>query len=640
MTVQFGIWNFDRAPVEAGYLEKVKSAVFSYGLHQATSYTQTNLSIIYFPFPTSKESRRETQPYILCSKAVLTWDGRLDNRQELIHELVAGLTMDCSDVAIVAAAYERWGVGSLEKLVGDWAISVWDPNDQSLLLAKDPIGARALNYSLDEKHVTWSTVLDSLVCPSGQTFSLDEEYIAGWFSFLPAVQRTPYAGIHSVPPSTAVRIGTGMHTTWEYWNFDHRKRINYRGDAEYEDHFRAVFAQSVKRRLRSDSPVLAELSGGLDSSSIVCVADSLHREPTEEFQPLNTVSYYDDSEPDWDERPYFTKIEDARGRTGYHLNVSGADTGTHDFEGGKFAVTPGSGGNRSNQVNLQFSALLASGGHRVLLSGIGGDEVMGGVPTPVPELADLIATVRFRSLARQLRVWALSQGRPWIHLLLETYREFLPPRFNTVSKAMRPAPWLHSKFVKRNRDALMGYGRRLKLFGPKPSWQDNLSTLDGLRRQLHSFPLTSDPLYEKRYPYLDRDLLEFLYAIPREQLVRPGQRRSLMRRALAGIVPDKVLNRNRKGFVVRSPMKAVANDWTCLSRMSNHMLSEVLGIVDANAFREALERTRCGEENHIVTLMRTIQIECWLRHLRDRRVLCLPGQSRRPKRIDRYSADI
>src|SRR5580698_2962803 len=93
------------------------------------------------------------------------------------------------------------------------------------------------------------------------------------------------------------------------------------------------------------------------------------------------------------------------------------------------------------------------------------------------------------------------------------------------------------------------------------------------QRQLGCTALPSGPIYEKRYPYLDRDLLEFLYALPREQLVRPGQRRSLMRRALAGIVPDKVLNRKRKAFVSRSPMAAISRNWASLTDTCSQMIS-------------------------------------------------------------------
>jgi asparagine synthase (glutamine-hydrolysing) len=113
--------------------------------------------------------------------------------------------------------------------------------------------------------------------------------------------------------------------------------------------------------------------------------------------------------------------------------------------------------------------------------------------------------------------------------------------------------------------------------------------LDTLRRQLACSVLSPEP-YEKRYPYLDRDLLEFLFAIPREQLVRPGERRSLMRRALAEIVPAEILNRKRKAFVSRAPMLAISQEWASLTNETNHMIGTSLGIILADEFSNAVEQ--------------------------------------------------
>jgi asparagine synthase (glutamine-hydrolysing) len=181
---------------------------------------------------------------------------------------------------------------------------------------------------------------------------------------------------------------------------------------------------------------------------------------------------------------------------------------------------------------------------------------------------------------------------------------------------MRPAPWLQSSFVKRHLAALTGYPSRTKLFGPLPSFQHNMGTLDALRRQLARTALPFEPPYEKRYPYLDRDLLEFMFAIPREQLVRPTQRRSLMRRALVGIVPDEILNRKTKAFAARSPMVAISNDWAHFAEMTQNMLSSWLGIVDPERISEALQKVRRGEEVPIITLHRTLFLEGWLKDLR------------------------
>jgi asparagine synthase (glutamine-hydrolysing) len=620
MSVQFGRWNFDGRPVDRDYLAKVMPVIAPYGPDDSGACSKANLSILYGAFHTTKESRRETQPHVTESGTVITWDGRLDNRAELIRSLRDVLTISSTDVSIVAAAYEAWGTDCFAKLIGDWALSIWDANSRSLVLAKDTIGTRHLYYSIEKDQVTWSTILDPLVLFAGRSFALCEEYIAGWFSFFPAAHLTPYVGIHSVPPSSFVAVRAGSHTISKYWDFDPGKRVRYNTHAEYEEHFRAVFSEAVRRRLRSDSPILAELSGGMDSSSIVCMADTIIARGSAETPRLDTISYYDDSEPNWNERPYFTKVEEKRGRSGCHIEVGPAGAIKPEFEINRFAATPNCDG-RSSEAVKQLANYMVTEGNRVVLSGVGGDEVTGGVPTPMPELEDLLARAQLRKLARQLKVWALNKRKPWLHLFVEAARGFFPPALVGVPKHRRPAPWLDPKFVERYRRALQGYETRLRLLGPLPSFQEYLSTLEGLRRQLGCDSPPSAPPYEKRFPYLDRCLLEFMYAVPRDQLVRPGQRRSLMRRALVGVVPDEILNRNRKAFIARSQRATISAEFASLSEMTKHMVGTSLGIINARDFSDALHNARNGLEVRTVTLVRTISVELWLKSLKDRRIL-------------------
>jgi asparagine synthase (glutamine-hydrolysing) len=619
MSVQFGRWNFEGEPPAPDYIEKVSAALAPYGPDSNESYANSGVMNLYRAFHTTKESRREKQPHISSSGAVITWDGRLDNRAELIYELGDSLTVNSTDISIIAASYEEWGENCLGKLIGDWAMSVWNPRERSVLLAKDPIGTRHLYYSFDNNQVTWSTILDPIVRLAGKTFALNEEYIAGWFSMFPAVHLTPCVGVHSVPPSSFVLLRPGKHAVSKYWDFDPENRIRYRTDGEYEEHFRSVFATAVQRKLRSDRPVLAELSGGRDSSSIVCMADEIIARSAAETPRLDTMSYYDDAEPYWNERPYFTKVEEKRGRAGWHINVGAQDPEKiatpelpPEFPCRRFVPTPGYDGRTSPQVRL----CMNSQGNRVVLSGIGGDEVMGGVPTPAPELEDLLARAHFGVLAHQLKVWALEKRKPWFHLFWEAARGFLPLALVGVPKYMRPTPWLRPSFAKRHSAALTGYPSRTKLFGPLPSFQENVGILDVLRRQLACTALPFEPPYDKRCPFLDHGLLEFMFAIPREQLVRPAQRRSLMRRALVGIVPDEILNRKTKAFVARSSMVAISNDWTRVAEMTQNMLSDSLGIVDSERVSEVLQKVRRGEGVPIVTLKRTLFLEGWLKDLR------------------------
>jgi asparagine synthase (glutamine-hydrolysing) len=625
VSIQFGRWNLNGEPVDRNYLEKVKHAITTHGPDDSGSYSNGSVTILYSAFHTTKESRCESQPHVTPSGAILTWDGRLDNRAELISRLRKVLTISSTDVQIAAAAFEEWGSDCLAKLIGDWALSIWDPRDRCLFFAKDPIGTRHLYYSFDNSQVSWSTILDPLVLFAGSTFKLCEEYIAGCFSSFPAAHLTPYVGIHAVPPSSCVLLRPGVHTVCKYWDFDPGKTLRYRTDAEYEDHFRTVFSEAVRRRLRSDSPVLAELSGGMDSSSIVCMADALIARGIAETPRLDTVSYYDDSEPNWNERPYFTKVEEKRGRTGCHIEV-GAQ-GSFKFDSDSFAATP-TAGSSTSKAGKQFIDCMASQGNRVVLSGIGGDEIMGGVPTPIPELDDLLARARLGKLTQQLKVWSLNKKKPWFHLFLTAARRFFPPGFAGAREVRQRVPWLNSNFAKRNTAALRGYEDRMKLFGSLPSFQENLRTLDTLRRQLSCSCLPQPP-YEKRYPYLDRGLLELVFAIPREQLLRPYQRRSLMRRALVGVVPGEVLDRKRKAFVARAPLAAILEECTTLTKMTRDRVWVSFGITDSDALSESLEKVQKGGRVPLVPLLRTFTVAAWLINLAHCGLLDQPKQGAR-----------
>ena len=623
MSVLFGIWNFDHAGIAAEYLAGIRATLSSYSSDGKSEYSGSDVHLIHLPFHVTRESEDESQPFVTPSGQMLLWDGRLDNRQELIGSLRKELRGDLTDAAIAAAALESWGTDGLRKLVGDWALSLWNPKEQSVVLAKDFLGARQLYYTVDRNSFVWSTLIDPLLLPN-KPFQLQEEYLAGWLSQFPAAHLTPFAGIHAVPPSSFVFFRRAKVTARRYWDFDPGKQIRYRDDREYEEHFRNVFGESVRRRLRSSTPVLAELSGGMDSSSIVCVADAVMADGFVETPRLDTVSYFDDSETNWNELPFFAKVEQQRGRAGRHVALDFRSQWRSSFDHRSFAATPGSGVRLNDNSGYQQS--LRSGEYRVLLQGVGGDEVLGGVPAATPELADLLRAGNVRLFLRQLTAWALACKIPAFHLFADTIHQFFPPHRVFIGTI----PWLRSDFARRNADVLRGYDRRFTVFGPQPSFQANLAALDSLRRQLASRGLSPGEKVERRYVYLDRDLLEFLYAIPREQLLRPGQRRSLMRRALVGIVPDEILKRKRKAFIARAPVVTIQQEWTYLQTLTENMICARAGIVDAAAFQQSLRKASDGEDIPIVPALRTVLLEAWFAHL----LRWNPGASLREIRVD------
>jgi asparagine synthase (glutamine-hydrolysing) len=610
MSIQFGIVNLDGEPIDPQMFTQAQAVIAPYVHDLPILHVERNFGLLYLP--TSHSKNEGVPANISAPGAICLWDGRLDNAADLARKLGEGLNANSPEHEIVLAAYERWRWGAFAALIGDWAVSLWDSPTQAVVLATDVLGARHLYYRIKGNRLAWSTLIDPLVRAEKGSLSLCAEYLAGCLGFLPATHLTPYTEIHAVPPASFLMFRHKQQKIQKYWHFDPAKSVRYRKDSEYEAHFLEVFGESVSRRLRSDAPVLAELSGGMDSSSIVCIADRLITSGTATTPRLDTISYYSAHEPDWDEQPYFSKVEEARGRAGQHIDLGCCGFFQFGVRSTSPAFVPDAF--RDSEADKQITAYVRSAGYHVLLSGLGGDEVTGGVPTAIPELADLLTAGKLPVLARQLKAWALTQRKPWLHLLAETCRGFLPSMFWRPADGA-PAPWLHPNFAKRYPAALHGYPTRLKLFGPLPSFQENLNTLEALRRRLAWSSLSPGRPWESRYPYLDRDLLEFLFAIPREQLVRPGQRRSLMRRALRNIVPDEVLHRKRKAFVSRAPRTAIRNEWDNLVRGNGAFVSASLGIVNPTQLVNALKETLRGKDLPLLPLVRAVSLEFWLRHV-------------------------
>ena len=145
----------------------------------------------------------------------------------------------------------------------------------------------------------------------------------------------------------------------------------------------------MQRRLRSDAPILAELSGGMDSSAIVCTADRLVARGCAPATRIDTVSYYQDGEPAWDERPYIAAVEQMRARVGCHIDVSTHTVLNYRFGTDCPELTPVCRGTGSESVK-HLAGCIASNGNRVLLSGFAGDEILGGAPSFIPQLAGLV----------------------------------------------------------------------------------------------------------------------------------------------------------------------------------------------------------------------------------------------------------
>lgn len=626
MSIQAGVVNFCGEPINREMLDRISQASIEYGPDGEAIHVRRNIGMLYRAFHTTARSRFEQQPHVCENGVIITWDGRLDNRAELIKQFDS-LNPTATDVAIVASAFCAMGVHCFSKLVGDWAVSIWAEKEKQLILARDYVGVRHLFYQLKDNKIVWSTLLAPLVL-SGDRFTLCNEYIAGYLSFYPDADLTPYAEIRSVPPGSFLRVHDATATVCSYWKFDPGMKIRYKTDAEYEEHYRWLFRQSVQRRLYSDSSVLAELSGGLDSSSIVCMADELLRQHPDTPQ-IDTFSYVDRDEPYDSDQRYLSTIEEQRGRTGHHAALRGTGD-TFPLSSTEFAPTPGFG--ERLEIQSARKELNNGCGYRVVLSGLGGDEVNGQALDARVQIADSVARLNLFRAASQLMKWSLHTRYPLIRLLGKSLSLLLPLQMRPGTNVQRAWPWINPAFAREYRLARCALtASEGKWFWP-PSVRDAFQTIANFGREM-TFHRQSTA--EKRYPYLDQTLVEFLMSIPTNQVLQPGRRRSLMRRALSNLVPPEILQRRSKAGTGRCVVVTITKHWNEVQNLVTHPISARLNILDQAALRAQMANIKHGQlPGRVAGLLKALSLEIWLRNAIAHGVLSLPVSN--SSSVERY----
>lgn len=218
--------------------------------------------------------------------SIVTWDGRLDNGTELAARL--GLAAALPDSTIVAKAFEEWREESFGRFVGDWAVSIWCGRSETLYLGRDFGATRPLFYRQLSGGVAWSSELRTLAVTLPAP-GVDLDYAAMYIANDPAAHTSPFLQVFSVPPGQVLRFRNGSVHRLTAWLPSPHDTIRYGSSDDYVAHFFRLMQQAVSDRIAAGGHVLAELSGGLDSSSVVCVASTFRQ--GEGRSSLTAVSY-------------------------------------------------------------------------------------------------------------------------------------------------------------------------------------------------------------------------------------------------------------------------------------------------------------------------------------------------------------
>jgi len=620
MSAQAGVYYPHHQPGRAELLDRLYRSLERQGPDGGATRQAGAVGMAYRACQITPESVHEMQPIQGYDGCLFTFDGRLDNREDLIFQLKEALLGDRTDAAIAFAAFARWGAKCFGRLVGDWAIAAWEQHSETMFLARDFAGACPLYYfALGPEVLLWSSELEGLAelaaVVSGSCLQIDEEWIAQYFGLQPDGERTPFRGIKHVPPGCFVVITETAVSVQRHWAIDPEFSIHYRTDAEYEEHFRELFRQAVRCRLRSRGPVWGQLSGGMDSSAIVCMADHILEHEGADISGLETVTATYDQSPESDERKFFMEIERKRGRGGHHFDEFDYPFLTLPFYGHRTGM-PEHADCYARREQAICSAMEASGS-RVQLCGQGGDELLGNIGAGHLSLLDSLYHGRFDQFRQELIDWAIATRRSRMGLFSEVVQSALPHGLQTLLDRS-PEVGQHLRMLDHSFVSRQHLRTRVV-----PTLTDpfELTLPSGQRRAsgLHSVIVGVCRTILRRmgpahvtYPYLHRPLVSFLLSIPMSQLARPGERRSLMRRALRGLLPEGVLRRKTKQSPDAALYRALARELPAMTALLDQPVVCELGYIRRTELQQVL-RECCHGIFPVVLLCKVLCLEVWLR---------------------------
>jgi asparagine synthase (glutamine-hydrolysing) len=290
MKLQVGLVNFDGAAATRDDCLSILGQFINQQAETTGEIADGPLAIAYRGDRITPEEEYETQP-LRYGPYILTFDGRLDNRDDLTSRLGITNQRNLSDPLLVTKAYEKFGDPAFSEFIGEFAISLWCRNTRSLRLIRSVCGSRPLYYISEKDRLVWSSDFAHLVGIFRVDLELDEDYAVQYLISEPELTRTPLNRIRGVAPGTLIHFQeNGFSSQHSLWSPTPINPLGYRNDAQYEEHCRALLNEAVKVRLRARGSVFSELSGGFDSSSVVLLGDEILRQRNQHSSTLHTVS--------------------------------------------------------------------------------------------------------------------------------------------------------------------------------------------------------------------------------------------------------------------------------------------------------------------------------------------------------------
>ncbi len=558
----------DRFRVTAPYLDRMRDTMAHRGpdgvgtwisADGAVGLGHRRLSIIDL-------STAAAQPMASDDGAVqLVFNGEIYNHAEIRRELEAlghRFRTDHSDTEALLRAYLQWGRDCVHRFRGMFAIALWDGRSHELWLVRDRIGIKPLYYSYHNGRLTFASEIKALLADPAQPRVVDETSMYYYFSFLvPPAPRTMFGGIGKLAGGTWMVVGAdGAMKTERYWDaLDHPVDLGGRSDQDISERVLAALTDAVKLRMVSDVPVGIFLSGGIDSSTNAALFSRCGGQVR-----TFSIGYDDDYDTYRNEFVYSQQVAQSLGAEHHELRLKQKDL--VDFLPQMVKLQDEPIGDPVCVPLYYVSKLARDNGVTVCQLGEGSDELFCGYP-------NWRRALRMQHLSDQVPVPRALRRAGLSALRIANRHESLPHDWLARTVDGRPIFWGGAEALPYvTREKLLSPRLRQKFSGHSswdavaPIWQRFAARAD--RSRLHWMTyldlnyrlpelllmrvdkMSMGVSLECRVPFLDHRLVELALSIDEAVLTRGGVLKTVLKRAVRGLIPGEVIDRPKQGFGV------------------------------------------------------------------------------------------
>ncbi len=548
----------------------------------------------------------------------IVFNGEVYNYLELRAELIklGHRFHSKGDTEVLLHAYQQWGRDCVTRFNGMWALLIHDKRTNSVFGSRDRFGVKPLyRYRVGDR-LFFASEIKAMRQAPGYRFEPNWQVANRFLQYgeLDHQLESFYQGIESVEPGTCFEVdANGGWKSWKYWDLENPPSVDTSHPIEQ---FAELFEDSVRLRMRSDVPLAVFLSGGLDSTSIIC---SIARQRQRAGGQAGELTAYAYRSAEFDENEYIDMTLQATGARLHAQDEHPAtmwediqetlrwqDEPVHSF-------TPAAA--------RLLSKAAAADGNKVILNGQGADESIAGYGGYFPELwYTQMVNGQWSKLWDNLGQYSAHYGGSRVQLLATVARRVLQSQFQHSTLYLQ----LAGRRQRARQHANPWYSSELAQHAGAGAAQPHPSGLDPLLR--YSMSVDPLPLYlriedrnamahsvEIRLPFLDYRLISLLFNLPAELKMQGKWNKVIQRQAMRERIPEPVRARvDKMGFPVPNDRWMREDLFDSAYQLVSSSRFRQRGFFDAKAIEKDLIRHRNGEVNMGLSLFNTIQFEWWL----------------------------